>query len=134
MITYSIDQTPEIEKIINLYKRAPLNRPDDRRRMELMVQHANIKVAAWDGPRLVGFLRGFTDYCFDCYINDLAVDPDYQGQGIGSNLLSHTKKLLAEGTLIFLIAAPDAVPFYRKLGYKNFISVEDTWYLKVTPE
>ena len=32
-------------------------------------------------------------------------------------------------TLIILITDPDAIPFYRKLKFNNFKSIEDTWYL-----
>jgi ribosomal protein S18 acetylase RimI-like enzyme len=96
--------------------------------MELMLSNANIKISAWDGELLVGFLRGFTDYCFDCYVNDLAVDPEYQGKGIGRSLIEELKGLLEEESLIFLISATNAIPFYRKLIFNNFKNIEDTWY------
>jgi ribosomal protein S18 acetylase RimI-like enzyme len=129
MIIYKTDVTPEIEQVIALYSKAKLNRPQDERRVGLMLGNANIKVSAWDGEHLVGFLRGFTDFCFDCYINDLAVDPFYQGKGIGKGLIEQLKGLIETETLLFLISAPDAIPFYRKLGLNNFKSIDDTWYL-----
>lgn len=128
MIIYKTDITPTNEQVTTLYLRAKLNRPNDQRRMELMLTHANIKISAWDGERLVGFLRGFTDYCFDCYVNDLAVDPDYQVRGIGRNLMEELKGLIEDGTFIFLISAADAIPFYRKMEFNNFKNIEDTWY------
>jgi ribosomal protein S18 acetylase RimI-like enzyme len=88
MIVYKTDFTPQTAEVTALYKKAKLNRPYDDRRMSLMLNSANVIVSAWDGNNLIGLLRGFTDFCFDCYINDLAVDPDYQGQGIGKILSS----------------------------------------------
>jgi len=129
MIVYKTDVTPSPEQVISLYTKAKLNRPADNRRMELMLNNANVKISAWDGERLVGFLRGFTDYCFDCYVNDLAVDPDYQGKEIGKNLIEQLKGIVEKETLLFLIATTDAIPFYRKLNFNNFKSIEDTWYL-----
>ncbi|SFS40961.1 GNAT family N-acetyltransferase [Paenibacillus sp. 453mf] len=40
-----------------------------------------------DEGRLVGFLRAITDYSYCCYISDIAVDKDNQGQGIGKELI-----------------------------------------------
>lgn len=129
MIVLKTDITPSVEQVTSLYLKAELNRPTDDRRMRLLLNHANIKISAWDGESLVGFLRGLTDYCFDCYINDLAVDPDYQGQGIGKRLIEKLKGEIEEDVLIFLISAPQSIPFYQKLEFKNFKKVEDTWYL-----
>jgi ribosomal protein S18 acetylase RimI-like enzyme len=77
--------------------------------------------------KLVGFLRAFTDFCFDCYINDIAVDPEYQGMGIGKELIEHLKPYLEKDALIFLISTSEAKTFYRKIGFKNFKDIEETW-------
>ncbi|WP_158302244.1 GNAT family N-acetyltransferase [Paenibacillus mesophilus] len=76
----------------------------------------------------MGFLRAFTDFCFDCYINDIAVDPEYQGTGIGKGLIEHLKHFLEKDALMFLISAPEAKTFYSKIGFNNFKDIEETWY------
>jgi GNAT superfamily N-acetyltransferase len=46
-----------------------------------------LNVTAWDDERLVGCVRLLTDgYFFGC-ITEILVDPDYQGHGIGRELM-----------------------------------------------
>ena len=73
-------------------------------------------VTAWDGPRLVGFARAFTDGAFLAYVNDVAVHPDYQRHGVGTELV---KRLLAgKKTAFILHADPPLHAFYRRLGFE----------------
>lgn len=131
MIIYKSDVTPTLKEVITLYNKASLKRPDDERRMELMLRNANIKISAWHNEKLVGFLRAFTDFYFDCYVNDIAVDPEYQGNGVGRKLVEHLKPLLEQNAMIFLISAPESKEFYQKIGFSNFQHIEDTWHLSI---
>jgi ribosomal protein S18 acetylase RimI-like enzyme len=71
-----------------------------------MLEHAKIIISAWDHQKLVGFLRAMTDFSFDCYINDLAVDQEYQGRGIGKELVQLCKQSLAPKTYLFFYLRP----------------------------
>ena len=74
--------------IAALYRAAQLRRPvDDLDRIARTYAGSPIVLSAWDGPRLVGILRGWTDGAYDGYVCDLAVDPEYQKQGVGRELL-----------------------------------------------
>ncbi len=64
--------------------------------IEKGLQHSNVIVSAWDGAAIVGLLRAMTDFSFDCYLNDLAVDSVYQRQGIGREMVQQLAKLLDE--------------------------------------
>lgn len=127
MIRYKSNETPSSKEVIALYNKAGLRQPHDERRMDLMLHHANMKISAWHNGELVGFLRAFTDFCFDCYINDIAVDPEYQGMGIGQELVEQLKRQLEKETLIFLISASGSRDFYKKIGFHPFKHIEDTW-------
>ena len=58
------------------------------------------------------------DFCFACYLSDLAVDRAYQHQGIGKELVRLTKEAIGEQTTLVLIAAPEAVDYYPKIGFQ----------------
>jgi predicted N-acetyltransferase YhbS len=90
---------------------------DDRACIEGMVKSANLMVTAWRDGALIGVARSVTDYCYACYLSDLAVDIDHQHQGIGRALVSHTLKQLGPRCKIRLIAAPAAADYYRKIGF-----------------
>ena len=83
-ITYTRDKTPTAEEIIELYRNAGLPRPiDDRERIQKMFENSNLVITAWDGETLVGVARSITDWCWSCYLADLAIRKEYQKFGIG---------------------------------------------------
>ena len=52
-------------------------------------------------------------YC--TYLSDLAVDQDFQKQGIGTQLIAETKQQAPQAKLI-LLSAPAATEYYPKIG------------------
>ena len=81
------------DEYIDIVRKSGLNRPiEDRGRVERMLAHANLILTARQDGRLVGFARSLTDFCFCCYLSDLAVDKACQGQGIGKRLIEETRK------------------------------------------
>ncbi|MGF7032670.1 GNAT superfamily N-acetyltransferase [Paenibacillus mucilaginosus] len=75
-------------ELAEVFRRSGMSRPvDDPARLQRMIDGADETVTAWDGGRLVGVARAVTDYAFCCCLSDLAVDPEYQGQGVGSRMV-----------------------------------------------
>ena len=103
------------DEYIDVVRKSGLNRPiDDRGRVERMLAHANLIVTARQDGRLVGFARSLTDFCFCCYLSDLAVDKACQGQGIGKRLIEETRAAAGGSlTTTLLLSAPTAVSFYK---------------------
>ena len=96
-----------------------LRRPlADLEAMELMFQHGNVYVGAYDGEKLVGLARVMTDFVFTSYLSDLAIDEAYQHQGIGKQLIKEVKNFIPRAKII-LIAAPAAEQYYPKIGMQN---------------
>ncbi|WP_347564344.1 GNAT family N-acetyltransferase [Bacillus sp. MM2020_4] len=61
-----------------------MKRPsDDLKRLQAMIDNSNVLIIAWDNEQLVGVARAMTDYCYNCYLSDLAVNKNYQNKGIG---------------------------------------------------
>ena len=78
-ITYKIDCIPEIQLIIDLYISSGINRPtNDNDRISKMYANFNLVVTAWGQYKLIGISRSLTDYCYCCYLSDLAVRKEYQ--------------------------------------------------------
>ncbi|WP_419695965.1 GNAT family N-acetyltransferase [Mesorhizobium muleiense] len=68
------------------------------------------------GRRLVGVLRGVTDFSWVCYISELAVSASAQGLGIGKGLLDEARRQLGPAVAIALISTPNSVGFYERIG------------------
>jgi GNAT superfamily N-acetyltransferase len=88
----------------------------DLSRLDTMLRNADIIITARDGKKLVGVSRAITDYAYCCYLSDLAVDVDYQKQGIGKRLIEETHKVASPKTTLILTSAPAAVNYYPKIG------------------
>ncbi len=121
-IAYRDDVTPSVEQAIDLYRRStrgerrPVHRPDI---LASMLRHANLIVTAWDNASLVGISRCLTDFSYVTYLADLAVDAEYQRQGIGKRLVEETQRRLEPECMIVLLAAPQANDYYAKLGFEQ---------------
>lgn len=88
----------------------------DADRLRRMLEGAGIVVTAQAGDALVGVSRAITDGAWACYLSDLAVDRDWQGQGIGQALIAETRRLAGPDCMCLLLAAPGAESFYRRIG------------------
>jgi predicted N-acetyltransferase YhbS len=119
-ITYSTDRKPTAGQIIDLYHSSGLIRPiDDAPRIEKMYANSNLIVTAWDGETLVGVSRALTDFCFCCYLSDLAVREEYKQQGIGKQLIALTREQIGEQSMLLLLSAPRAMEYYPKVGFEK---------------
>lgn len=94
--------------------RRPLDHPAT---LQGMLDNANLLVTAWQGEALVGVARSVTDFHYCCYLSDLAVGESVQGLGIGKALIRETFLQLQPGCKVILLAAPQAVTYYPKLGF-----------------
>jgi|SRR5690606_18668068 len=119
-ITYRTDLTPSADKIISLYDSSRIKRPtQDAERIAKMYRHSNLIVTAWDQDQLVGVARSLTDFCYCCYLSDLAVREEYKHNGIGKKLIDLTQKNIGNQTTLILLSAPNAMDYYPKLGFEK---------------
>jgi len=126
-IVYTVEKAPEAAEVAELYRRAGLIRPvDDLERMGKMIAHANLIICAREGERLVGIARALTDFSFSCYLSDLAVDAEYQRRGIGKKLIERVQEEIGEDSMLLLLSAPKAMPYYPHVGFK---AVENGWII-----
>ena len=122
MIIYRNNAKITAAQAIDLYVRSTLGerRPIDKvTTFADMLANANLIITAWDQEKLVGIARTLTDFSYVGYLADLAVDEQYQKQGIGKQLIEETKSHLASECMIVLLAAPKANDYYQKIGFEH---------------
>lgn len=126
-IVYSETRDIEQAQIVILYK---ANRWSSFRKPELLYQaliHSDYLVSAWDGKRLVGIGNAISDGFLVVYYPHLLVDPDYQGQGIGTTLVSMLTKKYQGFHMQMLVADSDAISFYEKCGFVKAGDTQAMW-------
>lgn len=119
-INYRFDIIPNAEAIAELYDDAGLNRPThDQPRLAQMYAQSNLVVTAWEEENLVGVARSLTDFCYCCYLSDLAVAKAYQKKGIGKQLIRLTKEKIGDDSMLLLLSAATAMDYYPKVGMET---------------
>lgn len=66
--------------------------------------------------RIVGFVTAITDGVLTAYIPLLEVVPDYQGRGIGSELMRRMLEVIGPIYAVDAMCDPELQSFYRHLG------------------
>jgi ribosomal protein S18 acetylase RimI-like enzyme len=85
-------------------------------RTRRILMGSNMIVTARENGEIVGVLRGISDGEWVCYVADLAVREGQQRKGIGTGMLNECKRILGPGMGIVLVAYPEAVDYYKKIG------------------
>lgn len=109
----------ELEELCNAvgWARRPI------RKVKKAIQHSYLVITMWEQRgarrRLVGFSRATSDHAFNATIWDVVVHPDFQGRGLGKELMRQLiKKLRSEDiSNVTLFADPQVVEFYKGLGF-----------------
>jgi len=84
-----------------------------------------INVTARDAEgNLVGYMRVISDRSYIHYIVDVMVDPKFQGQRIGSEMVKAALKELKKSGFIkiLLTAIPGKEDFYKRMGFQETMS------------
>lgn len=119
MIAYQLEPDLRVDDFIDVLVRSTLaeRRPvHDRPTMETMLAQADVIFTARHEGLLVGVSRAITDFSFCTYLSDLAVDQQFQKQGIGRKLIRHTHEAAGLKTTLILLAAPQAESYYPHVG------------------
>lgn len=118
----------DVAEVQALYRASTLDqrRPvEDTERFAGMLRGANLVITARVDGRLVGFCRALTDGHYATYLCDLAVDREYQRQGIGTDLIRVTREAAPRAKVI-LLAAPAAAQYYPRIGFTRH---DSAWVL-----
>jgi ribosomal protein S18 acetylase RimI-like enzyme len=118
-ITWRFDQS-EISwsELSELYKIAPLGDklPDV---LKMVFTNSRFKCFVFDGDVLIGAGRALADGKDCSYIGDIAMHPDYQGLGLGKQIVQNLIDQSQGHKKIILYANPGKEGFYAKFGFKR---------------
>ncbi len=120
MVKVEINNPPSSEELMLLFAQADWAKERSIFNVEKMLNSGNWMVCLYEQGKLVGFARIITDGCFRGLLDDVIIDQNLRGKGLGKLLMQETLKLGESLDALFLNAAPEMETFYGKFGFKKF--------------
>ena len=119
---YKYNETVSAKALSDLRESVGWNRMEDEYNNPLMTSYYHI--AAYEADNLIGYIDSVSNGVTDAYIQDLMVHPDYQGNGIGTELMNRMIAFL-KSKHIFMISVifEDSLrSFYSRFGFTEMFS------------
>ncbi|MCC8439650.1 GNAT family N-acetyltransferase [Leuconostoc pseudomesenteroides] len=122
MINYQINQTIAENDLTKLYNSVGWFAYTNTR-VNLLAAVANslMVVSAWADNQLVGLVRVVGDGETIIFIQDILVDPKFQSQQVGTELMNRVLNMYPNVRQKVLLTeeAPDVRHFYEKFGFRS---------------
>ena len=133
MIGYKKNDTISFEEIFPLYEAVGwTNYTSNPTMLQNALEHSLFLISARDEDgKLVGFLRAVGDGYSIIYIQDIIVLPEYQRQGIGTQLLRQTLEHFKEVYQMILTTDSElkTIAFYESNGFTALSKVGCTSFM-----
>jgi GNAT superfamily N-acetyltransferase len=126
-IRYSDHAKPSLDEVLGLYRSVCWSSADKPGVLHAGLLASHSLVTAWDGALLVGLGNAISDGYLVVYFPHLVVRPEYQGKGVGTELMSTMMKKYSGFHQQALLADGRAINFYKKLGFYRAGSTEPLW-------
>lgn len=119
VIRYEVDNAVPLEQMLALYKALGWRQHLYPERVAKALAASARVATAWDGDRLVGMARIISDGEFCVYLPEILLYPEYQGRGIGTDLMNRVLAGYEHVQNRILLADSGNEPFYERFGFKT---------------
>ena len=118
---YKYNEQVSVESLSSLRESVGWNRMEKELNNPKLTSYYHI--AAYDEDNLVGFIDCISNGVTDAYIQDLIVHPDFQGKGLGSELMNKMIEYLKKAGIymISVLYDEDLKDFYARFGFYNLL-------------
>ena len=118
---YQYNETVSAKDLSDLREAVGWNRMEDEYSNPLMTSYYHI--AVYEDGKLVGYIDSVSNGVTDAYIQDLMVHPDYQGKGLGTELMNQMIAYLKENRIyiISVVFEESLKPFYDRFGFSSML-------------
>lgn len=119
-----IDEAPTLEEYKDMRRAVNFMVLSDRIARNALNNAFHITTVR-DGGRAIGMIRVLSDGSYANFITDVMVIPEYQGLGIGSEMMRRTVEYMkstlepGETIVLYLMSAIGKEEFYKKFGFRT---------------
>ena len=118
---YKYNETISAKALSDLRESVGWNRMEAEYANPLMTSYYHI--AVYEDDKMVGYIDSVSNGVTDAYIQDLMVHPDYQGKGVGTELMNQMIAYLKENRIyiISVVFEESLKPFYDRFGFSSML-------------
>ena len=118
---YQYNEAVSAKALSDLRESVGWNRMEDEYNNPLMTSYYHI--AVYEDDKMVGYIDSVSNGVTDAYIQDLMVHPDYQGKGLGTELMNQMITYLKEKRIyiISVVFEESLKPFYDRFGFSSML-------------
>lgn len=118
MIFYVENKPTSAKAISDLRQSVGWNRMEECYKSPTLTSYFHI--ACYDDKNLIGYVDVVSNGVTDAYIQDLTVYPEYQGKGIGTELMNRAISHLKDKKIFMISVLFDEklLTFYKRFGFK----------------
>ena len=118
---YKYNESVSAKALSDLRETVGWNRMEKEYNNPLMTSYYH--VAVYENEELVGYIDCVSNGVTDAYIQDLMVHPDYQGKGVGTELMNKMIKYLKEQRIyiISVVFEERLKRFYDRFGFYHML-------------
>lgn len=117
-IIYSDSKEISKNQLESLFKSLDWKSANFPNELHEAMKNSHSVVTAWSEGELVGLVNALSDGVMTVYFHYMLVQPNYQNQGIGKNMLDKILNKYQGYNNKLLISYENAEPFYEKAGFK----------------
>ena len=129
-IRYSDSRDLQLESVLALYRANEWSSAQKPDLLHKALLSSHSLITAWDESKLVGLGNAISDGYLVVYYPHLLVLPEYQGCGIGTELMRRVMERYQGFHQHMLVADGRALDFYKKCGFERAGRTEPMWIYK----
>ena len=126
-IAYTSDDEITEEEVVALYEANAWSSAKKPMTLMAALRNSHSLVTARIESRLIGLGNAISDGYLVVYYPHLLVHPDFQGQGIGKEIVKRLQERYQNFHQQMLTADGEAIGFYEKLGFVRAGKTEPMW-------
>ena len=116
-IVYKDTKNFESKDLQDLFLSVEWSSGDYPEKLVVAMKNSGSVFTAWDDKKLIGLINVLDDGIMTAYVHYLLVNPEYQGQSIGKELVRMVSEQYKDYRRIVLISYNKEIDFYKKCGY-----------------
>jgi len=126
-LSISLDDRIETDEVVALYRANDWSSADKPEQLLAALRNSHSLVTARVDGRLVGLGNAISDGHLVVYYPHLLVHPEFQGQGIGRQMMDALQQRYAGLHMQMLTADGRAISFYENLGFSRAGQTQPMW-------